>query len=198
MDLFDKAEASSEFLDNHLKEMKDLFYSRDGFYPSLANFLNEVRDKMGADFVKRFRMDIMKFYQSQEIVQVFQPPPLQDALKRKEGYYPKIISFYPFERLYADTGKIRLYSSTRKPIKEKVDKTDELTIKLYDNKKGVKDTAFIEIKDSTGKKYRFEKRIAGDIPASQQWINDNILQPYMRLTSDTERDDFLKNKKSKK
>lgn len=71
-------------------------------------------------------------------------------------------------------------------------------IKLYKNKKPVADTAFIEFKDSNGVKFRFEKRLGPDINKNKQWINDNVLQPYLLLTTDAERDAFLKNLKAKK
>lgn len=204
----------------------DIFYRdiKKGFYPSYTNFVNAIRDELKSDFLKQNRQEIKDYYSSQEIVQIFQPPPLKEALKRKEGFYPKIISFYPFERLYMDTGVIRIFDEPRskkkgkkvkpaeKPAEkveekpaEKVEektipkprtKTKELTIKLYDNKTGSKDTAFIVIKDSKGINFRFEKRIAGDIPASIKYINDNILQPYLNLTNDDERDQFLVDKKA--
>jgi len=117
----------------YVPNLKEAFYSRKGFYPSLSNFLNKLRDdftdknKFNA-FVRDFRPLIEKFYKSQEIVQVFGPPVLKESLKRKAGYYPKIISFYPFERLYCDQGIIRIYNKTRsQEAKEK--KQKEKTVK---------------------------------------------------------------------
>jgi hypothetical protein len=78
-------------------------------YPNYIQFLNKVKYDTSNQFVKENREFLETFYKSQEIVQIFQPPPVQEALKRKEGYYAKIISFYPFERLYTDTGKIVIY-----------------------------------------------------------------------------------------
>lgn len=107
-----------------------VFYSRQGFYPSFSNFMNAVKDK----YKDKIDRDLLKkYYFAQEIVQVFAPPPLQEALKRKEGYYPKIISFFPFERLYCDTGKIRIFEKPRKQEKEKVDKTADYDKNIKQN-----------------------------------------------------------------
>jgi hypothetical protein len=194
-----------------LKIAKDAFDHYKPFYPSFSDFMNYIKDKHGADFIYVRRKDLTEFYFAQEIVQVFQPPPTQYMLKREKGYYPKLIAFYPFERLYSDTGKIIIYPMTRKEARKK-DKTVvapvvagvapvgdiDARIKLYKNKRDVADTAYIEFRDSKGTKFRFEKRLGDDIPKSKQWINDNILQPYLQLTTDNERDEFLKNKKAKK
>lgn len=196
-----------------LKIAKDAFDHYKPLYPSFADFMNYIKDKHGADFIYVRRKDLTQFYFAQEIVQVFQPPPTQYMLKREKGYYPKLIAFYPFERLYSDTGKIIIYPMTRKEARKKDkgvvapsvvqpspstnDAFDD-RIKLYKNKRQIADTAFIILKDSKGTSYRFEKRLGDDIEKNKQWINDNILQPYLQLSNDIERDEFLKNKKAKK
>lgn len=194
-----------------LKIAKDAFAHFKPFYPSFSDFMNYIKDREGADFIYVRRKDLTEFYFAQEIVQVFQPPPTQYMLKREKGYYPKLIAFYPFERLYSDTGKIIIYPMTRKEARKKdkvvvdapkpegvVSDTFDDRIKLYKNKREVADTAYIEFRDSKGTKFRFEKRLGDDINKNKQWINDNILQPYLQLGNDAERDEFLKNKKAKK
>jgi hypothetical protein len=90
-------------------------------YPSFSDFLNYIRDREGQGFLYLWRSKLTKWYFSQEIVQVFQPPPVQYMLKREKGYYPKLIAFYPFERLYSDTGKIIIFPMTRKEARKKKD-----------------------------------------------------------------------------
>ena len=88
-------------------------------YPNYIQFLNKVKYDTSDEFIKQNREFLETFYKSQEIVQIFQPPPVQEGLKRKEGYYAKIISFYPFERLYTDTGKIVIYPYSLKEARAK-------------------------------------------------------------------------------
>lgn len=107
-----------------IKKFRSVFDKKSGFYPSFSSFSNALRDMdttvTKVEYKKEFK-DMKEFYFSQELVQVFQPPPKENALKHEEGYYPKIISFYPFERLYADSGKIIMYSMTRAETKKKVE-----------------------------------------------------------------------------
>ena len=107
---------------------KDAFDHFKPLYPSFANFLNYIKDQKGASFIYVRRKDLTDFYFAQEIVQVFQPPPIQYMLKRDQGYYPKLIAFYPFERLYSDIGKIIIFPMTLKEArrKDKVEPTPSL------------------------------------------------------------------------
>jgi hypothetical protein len=102
-------------------------------YPSFADFLNYIRGEEGDGFLYTHRPSLTKFYFSQEIVQVFQPPPTQYMLKREKGYYPKLIAFYPFERLYCDTGKIIIYTMTRKEARKK-DTPDKILVQKVPDK----------------------------------------------------------------
>lgn len=100
-----------------LELLTNAFKSFGKLYPSFSQFIQYLKDKEGQDFIYQYRSFIIKWYFAQEVVQVFQPPAMKNSgpLSRKKGYYPKIISFYPFERLYADLGKIKIYpfSKTR-------------------------------------------------------------------------------------
>jgi hypothetical protein len=106
---------------------KKIFESNPGLFPSLSQFLSDAKEKLGKDYNRK---DAMKWYYAQQIVQVFGPPPLMEALKRKKGFYPKIISFFPFERLYVDTGSISIFKFTRKQEK----KMQKEKIKVEDGK----------------------------------------------------------------
>lgn len=92
----------------------EAFLSFKPLYPNFIQFLNKVRYNTNNKFTRQNREFLETWYKSQDIVQIFQPPPIQDALKRKEGYYKKLIAFYPFERLYVDTGKMIVYPYTLK------------------------------------------------------------------------------------
>lgn len=105
--------------DDHVDKLKKIFEGFHPLYPNYANFLNKVRDDLGKDFISLYRVNLEKFYFAQTIVSVYQPPPLQDALKRKKGYYPKLISFYPFEKLFSDTGKIIIYPMSLKEARRR-------------------------------------------------------------------------------
>jgi hypothetical protein len=111
---------------------RDAFDNFRPLYPSFSDFLNYLRDREGSDFITLHRPHLTKWYFSQEIVQVFQPPPTQYMLKREKGYYPKLIAFYPFERLYSDTGKIIIYPMTRKEARKKTVPvpTDKKTVEV--------------------------------------------------------------------
>lgn len=111
-----------------LKLCTDVFKSKGKFfYPSFSTFLNNIRDTIRKDFsdekqlklwFKDYFPHIENWYFSQEIVQIFSPPPVITSLQNKDGFYPKIISFYPFERLYVDTAFINLFDKTRKQAKK--------------------------------------------------------------------------------
>lgn len=130
-------------MDENIKIAREAFLSFKPLYPNFIQFLNKVKYNTDNKFVKQNREFLETFYKSQEIVQMFQPPPLQDALRRKKGYYAKLISFYPFERLYTDTGKIVIYPYTLREARAKtqvvVPKTTEETKEsgIYESYKGV-------------------------------------------------------------
>ena len=100
-----------------MNELRNVFDSFKPFYPSYTSFLNKCKNEKWFYSIDRKLLE--RFYFSQEIVQVFQPPPKKDALKRVKGYYPKLISFFPFERFYCDTGKIVMYPYTLKEARKK-------------------------------------------------------------------------------
>jgi hypothetical protein len=104
---------------------KEIFTANKGLYPSLSQFLNDAKEKLDKEYK---RNDAMKWYNAQEIVQVFAPPPIIEALKRKKGFYPKIISFAPFERLYVDTGSISIFKYTRKQEKQMEKKKNKIAV----------------------------------------------------------------------
>lgn len=99
-------------LDEHLSSVKSIFTSFHPLYPNLPNFLNKVKYELGPKFLNTYRKQLQAFYYAQEVVQIFQPPPQLQNLG--SAYYPKMIAFYPFERLFSDTAKITIYSTTRK------------------------------------------------------------------------------------
>ena len=204
--------------DDILQIATDAFNSFKPLYPSLSQFLNKVQYEYGKDFLKTNRPFLNVFHQSQEVVQRFANPPLMDALVRKKGYYSKILNFEPFQRVYADTGKIRFFSISKKEETKKVKtkqkkekKTAELDKNVENKDVDTSDfpsqigkymnrgklTARLRYKDSKGKKYSFEKYIKNDIRASMQFLLDNVYIPYNKLETNEEKDDFLKETKEK-
>lgn len=124
--------------------IRDIFKKNGRFIPPLATFLEQVK-KQGI-VLKDNREELKRFYYAQPEVQVFSKPPSSHlVLQRKEGYYPKIISFLPFERLYCDSGFITVFPTTRTSIKKKTNVApvvvapppvvpDKDTVPLTDNK----------------------------------------------------------------
>lgn len=111
---------TSKFDDEkNLAMLKKIFYKKGkSFYPSYDQFMNEVKIDLGKNYMDANRQNLQKWYYAQKIVQVFAPFPLAEALKHKTGYYPKIISFFPFERLYVDTGSIGIFKYTKQQAKQ--------------------------------------------------------------------------------
>lgn len=121
---------SSPFSQEDILQLKTIFKSKFPVaYPNFSQFLDAVNDHFGIvelksddkskkkkpiTFVAKHRLELAKFYYSQDIVQVFKPPPKDRSIASDPIYYPKIIAFYPFERVYSDTGFIRLFNKTRK------------------------------------------------------------------------------------
>jgi transposase InsO family protein len=93
--------------DNIKNQLGELFYGKDNkfFMSDLEKFEYKLKDKN----IQISPKDLKDWYNNQEVVQVSRPPPLTKESLPRQHFNHKIITSFPFERLYLDVMYIKKY-----------------------------------------------------------------------------------------
>lgn len=91
-------------------QLGKIFYNEDNSNKFFIGDMTKFKQVLKDNNINIRPKDLKEWYESQEIIQITKPPPITNESISKQIFNHKIITSFPFERLYLDTMYIKKYN----------------------------------------------------------------------------------------